>query len=258
MQLIGQAIRHEIFGKGVVTGCGKNILTICFSQGEKKFIYPDAFAKHLTLKNSDMQRRIQTILNEREAEREAEQQAVQESRERRYLLDNLKISPNAQAVFDIKAEEEHMCFSAWSVSTGRYLSGYSKGEPRIPDRLKPNSLCLLTERGDGAPEEERRVIGAFMVGEDFFGSTCRDGIIKSHPVYRLRLRSADRPRFWPYITGDASVRRWGAASFKYLSNKTMKKILFDIKECLAGGEDAELAEGIYQYFCRINRLCSEA
>ncbi|MFR6184595.1 MAG: hypothetical protein ACLUJG_02870 [Lawsonibacter sp.] len=30
MQLIGQAIRHETFGKGIVTGWNRNILTVCF------------------------------------------------------------------------------------------------------------------------------------------------------------------------------------------------------------------------------------
>lgn len=50
MQLIGQAIRHETFGKGIVTERNRNILTVCFSDGDKQFLYPDAFAKHLTLK----------------------------------------------------------------------------------------------------------------------------------------------------------------------------------------------------------------
>ena len=37
MQLIGQAIRHETFGPGVVTGWDRNILTVCFSTGDKNF-----------------------------------------------------------------------------------------------------------------------------------------------------------------------------------------------------------------------------
>lgn len=30
MQLIGQAIRHKVYGKGIVTSCDKNIITVCF------------------------------------------------------------------------------------------------------------------------------------------------------------------------------------------------------------------------------------
>ena len=60
MQLIGQAIRHETFGKGIVTGWNRNILTVCFPGGDKRFLYPDAFARrHLTLRNQEMQAEIQ-------------------------------------------------------------------------------------------------------------------------------------------------------------------------------------------------------
>lgn len=187
MQLIGQAICHEIFGKGVVTGWDENILTVCFRDGGKKFIYPDAFSEHLTLHNSAMQREIQGLLIERAAEREAEQQAVQKERERKSRLRNLKISPISQAAFNITAEQETAVFSEWAVSAGTYLSGGSKGEPRIPDRLKPNSLCLLTKREMGTPERDRRVIGAFMVEEDFLGACCQNGIINAHPVHRITL-----------------------------------------------------------------------
>ena len=44
MQLIGQSIKHVTFGKGVVTDWNGNVITVCFSAGEKKFIYPDAFS----------------------------------------------------------------------------------------------------------------------------------------------------------------------------------------------------------------------
>lgn len=254
MQLIGQAIRHETFGKGIVTNLGNNTLTICFVQGEKKFIYPDAFSKHLTLKNSTMQREIQGILKKREDAKEAAQQTIQEEQERKYLLRNLKISPNAQAVFDIKAEQENELFSTWSVSTGCYLSGYSKGEPRIPDRLKPHSLCLLTKYIDGTSEKERRIIGAFMVREDFLGSLCRNGIIEGHPLYRLKIPPENQPLFWPYAAQEISAQRWGRTKFKYLSNKTMQKILYDMKELPNSAKDAEATEQFYQYFCKINRL----
>lgn len=58
MQLIGQAISHKAFGKGIVTGCDKNIITVCFPAGDKRFLYPDAFTKHLTLKGSAVQGKI--------------------------------------------------------------------------------------------------------------------------------------------------------------------------------------------------------
>lgn len=101
------------------------------------------------------------------------------------MLENLKLSPQSQAVFHIDAEAHEAVFSSWTVSTGCYLSGYSKGEPRIPERLQPNSMCLLTERPRGCSEAERRIVGAFMVEDDFIGTCCTDGTIQAHPTHRI-------------------------------------------------------------------------
>jgi hypothetical protein len=254
MQLVGQAIRHETFGKGIITDWDERMLTVCFPSGDKKFLYPDAFARHLTLKNSAMQNKIQRLLNAQAAKKEAELQAVQQAQEKRRLLHTMKISPNSQAVLDIPAEQEKEVFSTWSVSTGHYLSGYSKGDPRIPNRLKPNSLCLLTRREDGTPEQERRIIGAFMVEEDFWGTDCCDGVVNAHPAYRIALTQENVPAFWPYIAEDPAKQRWGHTKLKYFSNRTAEKILFDIRELCHTKKEKDAVEQFYQYFCRLNRL----
>lgn len=148
MQLIGQAIRHETFGKGIVTGWDRNILTVCFPGGDKRFLYPDAFARHhLTLWDQGMQDQIQAVLRARETEKREAQQAVQEEQERRVRLQRVKISKMSQAAFDVEEDALKALFSEWVISTGTYISGASKGEPRVPSRMKPNSLCLITHRG---------------------------------------------------------------------------------------------------------------
>ena len=164
-----------------------------FTQGRKKFVYPDAFSGFLTLKNHILQKKIQTLLVAQEAAMQSEIHLYQEVQRKKIPLHSLKISPRAQAVFDIKTEQKEDLFTTWSVSTGCYISGSSKGEPRIPDRLKPNSMCLLTERPVGCPETGRHIIGAFMVEADFFGSYCRNGILTAHPDYRLKLENDQRP-----------------------------------------------------------------
>lgn len=85
MQLIGQPIKHVTFGKGVVTGWNGNVITVCFSAGEKKFIYPDAFSNFLILKNANAQKKIQHLLDVREEERETELKELQECGETGYL-----------------------------------------------------------------------------------------------------------------------------------------------------------------------------
>ncbi len=163
------------------------------------------------------------------------------------MLENLKLSPQSQAVFHIDPEQHETVFSSWTVSTGCYLSGYSKGEPRIPDRLQPNSMCLLTER---------RIVGAFMVEDDFIGTCCTDGVIQAHPAHRIQLPPERQPLFWPYVVKEPEKQRWGKAAFKYMSNRTGEKILFDCKESALTADEKSRIERFYRYYCKLNRLPS--
>ena len=256
MQLIGQPIKHVTFGKGVVTDWNGNVITVCFSAGEKKFIYPDAFSNFLILKNADAQKKVQHLLDVREEERETELKELQEQQEKKHMLENLKLSPQSQAVFHIDAEAHEAVFSSWTVSTGCYLSGYSKGEPRIPERLQPNSMCLLTERPRGCSEAERRIVGAFMVEDDFIGTCCTDGTIQAHPTHRIQLPPERQPLFWPYVAKEPEKQRWGKTAFKYMSNRTGEKVLFDCKENAFTADEKSRAERFYRYYCKLNRLPS--
>ena len=138
------------------------------------------------------------------------------------------------------------------------------GEACVMRMRKIVILCLMlaavlacaagcSDRAE-APEEERRIAGAFMVGEEFVGSLCRDGVIQSHPQHRLYLEEAQRPLFWPYVVGDSAAQRWGKAAFKYFSSQAGQRILYDLAASLAGGEHGQQAEAFYQYFCQVNRL----
>ena len=55
MQLLGQPVRHISFGKGVIADISDRFVTIRFEQGDKKFLYPDAFYNFLTLKDTEKQ-----------------------------------------------------------------------------------------------------------------------------------------------------------------------------------------------------------
>lgn len=254
MQLIGQAVRHNIFGKGIVTECSNSRITISFSAGEKKFIYPDAFIKFLTLKNRTMQMKVQNLLDEIAAVEKEKVHAEKREQEKEYLLRNMKISPCSQAVFHVAPDQREDVFSSWSISSGRYIKGSSKGEPRIPKRLKPNSMCLLTECEEREHEEQRRIIGAFMVQEDFLGRYCLDGRIKAHPMYRLRLPKECQMPFWTYAAQKPEEKRWGKAVLKYITNEIGERILFDMSRLPLHENDQKCAEHFYHYYCKLNRI----
>ena len=252
MQLMGQAVQHTAFGKGVVTEQKGNIITVQFSQGEKRFLYPDAFQKFLTLRDEQAAETVDTLLQEQKDQQEADLQAMMAEQERQQKIHNFKISVNSQAAFAVELQAQDP-LQTWQVSTGSYLSGDAKGEARIPDKLKPNSVCLLTERRGEEQEADRRIVGAYMVPEDFFGSECSDGLIGAHPDYRLTVPAGHQLLFWDYFESK-SKPRWGSTDFKYCSNRLMQRILFDLWEELRGVQAGEQAERLYSYYCQQNKL----
>lgn len=253
MNINGQAIKHKTFGCGVVTALTANTITVCFSEGEKKFIYPDAFSEYLVLRDKSMQQHITAQIAKKEAEINRQRQAEQAEQERRQKLLNFSITANSHAVFDIIPEHVEQVCKTYAVSTGRYLSGHSKGQPRIAVRLKPNSACLLTERPGRQPEQERRIIGAFMVREDFFGKDVHGGLIEGHPKYQMRVPSENILLFWE-LFGQNATPRWGNTVFKYCSGTVMNHILSEMTQLLENTEQQESALAFYKYFCKINCL----
>lgn len=106
-----------------------------------------------------------------------------------------KRKPNSQVAFGFVNNSREKVFSSWTLSTGIYLSGNLKGLPRVPQKIQLNSACLLTICPDGLAEKERKIIGVFMVRDDFDGKLCRDGIIHSHEEYWIKLESSERVIF---------------------------------------------------------------
>ncbi|MEG2054177.1 MAG: hypothetical protein RR052_04470 [Oscillospiraceae bacterium] len=254
MQLIKQEVSHPTFGKGIITEFTENIITISFSECEKRFIYPCAFETFLTLKDSELQKEINKTIKKENDIKQTKKQLIQGKQQQIQKIKNLKITPNSQAVFDIKSECKDEVFSSWEVSTGVHLSGNSKGQPRIPVRLKPNTACILTECKAGMPEESRRIIGAFMVKESFFGEMCKEGIIEGHDRFKIELSDDKSLLFWDYFPKTTKLQRWGNNSFKYFANADVQHILCDIKKAFSEDKQKDTIDEFYQYFCIINRL----
>lgn len=248
MQLIGQTVSHEIFGKGTVTGRDQQTLTVHFPQGNHSFLYPEAFSKYLVAQNADLQQRIIGMLHAQQQEQQAREEAEMARWEKATALRSLRIPSRSQGVFDIAPDER--IFESWTLSTGCYLSGFSRGEPRIPDRLGPNSLCILTRVNPGEPEAGRKIIGLAMADDEFSGIDCEDGRVPTHPVYRMKLEPEQQLPFWPFVTDEEKKKKWGKTAFKYLPNELGELILRRI--CRKYRSDA--ADAFYRYFCELNHL----
>lgn len=62
MLLIETAVRHKVFGDGVVIAQNGKYFTVKFSGAEKVFVYPDVFEKFLTLADGTVSDEIRTDL----------------------------------------------------------------------------------------------------------------------------------------------------------------------------------------------------
>ena len=252
MNIIGQPIKHRAFGPRIVTAITDGIVTVCFQESEKKFVYPDAFKDFLTLKDQKTQQSIAKLIEDNTAVIQQRNQQEQVESDRRRKILNFKVKANSHAVFNILPEQVEQACKTYTVSTGTYCSGCSKGQPRIAERMKPNSVCLLTACADGQPEKERKVIGAFMVRENFFGEDVHDGIIEGHPQHRLLVPSGYQMLFWKYINN--TLPRWGNTSFKYCSGDAMNQILSKLVVLLETTPQKETGINFYRYFCKMNLL----
>lgn len=253
-QLLGQPVEHIAFGNGIITEITTKIITIHFSQGKKKFLYPHAFSKFLTLKDTEKQNEINEKYNKLLKNEEDIKKRELEEQERLYQLQTMKITPNSQAVFNISSNEAQRIIERGSISTGYYLSGYSKGKPRIPKKINPNSVCLLTGLPESNKEKDRYILGAFMAGNNFWGEHCRNGIVQGHGKHKFCLPSNIRLSYWDYFKHSETFPRWGNVPFKYFSNSTMQKILLNMIDLLVDTKHEFVVKDFYQYFCKINRL----
>lgn len=253
MDIIGQTIEHKEFGNGVIENVADGVVTVQFRETEKKFVYPDAFKTHLVLRNKKKLRYVTDQIAEKEAQLDRRRKMELKEQERRRKLHSFTVTPNSHAVFNVSPEDAEEVRENCRVSTGRYLSGASKGQCRVAERLKPNSVCLMTSRPLGQEEGARRIIGAFLVREDFLGEDVRNGVVDGHPEYRMILSPETPMLFWPYFPQDRAPR-WGNTAFKYCSGAVINQILSEMLKKLVGSGQSDRAWRFYKQFCKINWL----
>lgn len=253
MDIKGYTVRHRVFGKGKITDLTPKVVSVCFGDTEKRFVYPDAFADFLTLGDRKAEDYVKKQIAETEAAKQAKKRELQDEIERIHKLLNFKLSSDSHAVFDIPATAVEETLGSYTVSTGTNTTGYKKGLPKSASKMAPNSVCILTTRPAGQPEQERRIIGLFMVKEDFFGQEHTDGIIEGHAEYRLSIPKQKRPLFWEQ-TKSGKKPCWGNTAFKYCSVETADRILLKLTETFKNTLNRDRIEALCTYFRAMNRL----
>ena len=254
MQLVGQKVSHAKFGKGVVSEHNGNVVIVDFAGEQKKFSYPGAFKKFLKLEDEDKQEAITEKFDELMEERKVEKLKVQKQKEREIHLRSIKVLPESQGAFNVSEAEAADVVKGGEIHTGVYVSGKSKGEPRVPKKLRPNSACIITCVPEGGKEADRYIAGIFMVEEDFYGKDALDGAIRGHEKYRLAMPEGSRVSFWKYFGHSMKQARWGSVDFKYVNNYDVKEMLEDARHVFAGTEKEALYRDFNEYFMMINHF----
>lgn len=176
-------------------------------------------------------------------------------------MKNFKLHPESQLVFWCDTEEQQTAFSDWKVFSGLTKSGVNKGKPVKPIRLHLNSAVLLTAVDENSPEKERRILGVYMVEENFIGKLSEDGYIPAHSKYRIQLteQEAEQMLFWNYYVNEKFTHKmtWNTGKHRYFDNVWMAQILRDIVSLKTDPQEKELAQQFFTHFCKMNEITAQ-
>jgi hypothetical protein len=244
MNLINKKVTHERFGMGSIVKYNDSSIEIHFASENKKFVFPDVFGKHLKLHDKSVANSLEKIIQKKETERK-----------------DHKHHPESQMVFWCDTEEQNSSFSEWKVFSGVIKSGNNKGKPTKPIRLHSNSAVLLTAIDSSMPEKDRRILGVYMVNEDYIGKLCEDGYIPAHSKYRLQLteQESDQMLFWEYYVNGKFPEKmtWNTGKYRYFDNSWMAQMLLDIVSLKSDPKEREQAQQFFEHFCKMNLITAE-
>ncbi|SES41939.1 malate synthase [Psychrobacillus sp. OK032] len=272
MNLINKKVTHKRFGMGSIVNHNDSSIEINFASENKKFVFPDVFGKHLKLHDKSVANSLEKIIQQKEMEqkeeewkREEEEKLQRKNQELRLehekLMKNHKLHPESQMVFWCDAEEQKTSFSEWKVFSGVIKSGNNKGQPNKPIRLHQNSAVLLTAMDSSIPEKDRRILGVYMVNEDFIGKICEDGYIPAHSKYRLQLTEQESHQvlFWEYYVNEKFPQKmtWNTGKYRYFDNLWMAQILLAIVSLKSDPKERELAQQFFEHFCKMNQITDQ-
>ncbi|MEG0553620.1 MAG: hypothetical protein RR533_08885 [Carnobacterium sp.] len=272
MNLINKKVTHKVFGMGSIVKHNDSSIEINFATENKMFVFPDVFGQHLKLHDKSDAKSLEEIIEKKEIRQREEEsekeEAIKEQRkkqelrmEHEKLMKNHKLHPESQMVFWCDAEEQNSSFSEWKVFSGVIKSGNNKGKPNKPIRLHQNSAVLLTATDSSKSEKERRILGVYMVNEDFIGKLCEDGNVPAHSKYRLQLteQESDQLLFWNYYVNEKSPQNvtWNTGKYRYFDNSWMAQILVDIVSLKSDPKERELAQQFLKHFCKMNQITEQ-
>jgi hypothetical protein len=262
--MIGQKVKHNVFGEGKVIRQDGDYVIVSFKNEEKRFKYPEAFKKFLVLSNDELMANIQTEIKIKEEKeinerKELTRKIIEEDKLQAEIKENKKKTkdkPLSNAafnwdyskVFSLPENQDLI------VDGGFIQTGANKGKPVKNLKLQPNSMVFLTYKDKG--EETRFVYGIFVIDKvvNQDEHTPSYVVAKSANKLLLTLEEANRIKFWNYYSNNKKpdVIKFGSTDNRPLDTLVSAQILKDIVTLKKGTDDESLALRIFDYFLKVN------
>lgn len=105
MQLENLAVKHKVFGDGVILAQSDKYITVRFANAEKIFVYPDAFEKFLTLADGTV---TEDILGDLAISKASKEKVIKEKQDEnmRAMVKGIVI-PGKEIVAETKDDDQH-------------------------------------------------------------------------------------------------------------------------------------------------------
>lgn len=105
MNLIGVLVNHKTFGEGIIKQYDANYLVISFSQGEKKFVYPDVFESFISVNDSNIVKFINLEIEKKKRNKIKQQNITNGKKNLVQQNINPVSKPSRETLLKIKSEQ---------------------------------------------------------------------------------------------------------------------------------------------------------
>ena len=147
---------------------------------------------------------------------------------------------------------ESISLSDWIAQAGTDLKGENEGKARRLPNAQLGSLAVLTTRFPDDPEQERVIVGAFIVDAASEGDDDDEGTVSCRSKYHLEIRPNEvrKLKFWNYYRneGNPDSIRWGTGLYRFFRDEDALRLLKDIVELKKDTADYGLAVDTLEYF----------
>lgn len=160
---------------------------------------------------------------------------------------------------------EYPCYESrmlidWKAQAGMdRKEGERRGRCRRLSKNTTNGLSVLTTVTQTQTEEERMVLGVFIIDKVFEGDEdCEEGFVQCTTKYKMKLSPAEAERvlFWNYYSSpnDPNRPNWASGLYRYLDDYQCAQILRDIVAVKKGTVDETLASEILNHYCGLKGI----